>query len=476
MLDGNVALAKLKHTDSHANDASVETVSPMESALRNASDIVITLDPTNLVESVSLNVASQSLGPLDHWQGQQIDDLLTEESRPKLANRLKSLRDGKETVFNNIELNHLDGQDWEFPIRYTIQLLCGAGKSILVGQDLRSTAEVQQQLVRAQLALEKEYEKHRDFETRYRVLRDNLSSAVVFVEASTGSVLDMNALGATMIGGKLDALIGLSINSLLGDPHDRSTLDQLLKVAANNDPEPVHVTARKSGESLRIRPTMFRSAGDMVILCRLESDKQEAPAADDLVCSLNTLYQVGTDAIVFTDSLGSIRHANEGFLALCDVVQVADLAGKQIGDFLLRGSIDQKVLLESTAHTGRLKTFTTKLKSAHGSEIEVEIAATHLNDRPDPYFGFVLRNPARVDSAPDADRGESMQTAKHLVGTAPLKELVAATADVVEKMCIETAIELTNNNRVAAAELLGLSRQSFYVRLRKYGLLKKGED
>jgi DNA-binding NtrC family response regulator len=50
---------------------------------------------------------------------------------------------------------------------------------------------------------------------------------------------------------------------------------------------------------------------------------------------------------------------------------------------------------------------------------------------------------------------------------------VAATTDVVEKMCIETAVELTDNNRVAAAEMLGLSRQSLYVKLRKYGLLSK---
>jgi len=134
-------------------------------------------------------------------------------------------------------------------------------------------------------------------------------------------------------------------------------------------------------------------------------------------------------------------------------------------------------LIESTLQTGRLKTFSTRLKSAHGSEVSVEIAATHLNDRPNPYFGFVIRNPARTEGQPTpVSREESLETAKSLVGTAPLKELVAATADVVEKMCIETAVELTNNNRVAAAELLGLSRQSFYVRLRKYGLLKKGED
>ena len=63
-----------------------------------------------------------------------------------------------------------------------------------------------------------------------------------------------------------------------------------------------------------------------------------------------------------------------------------------------------------------------------------------------------------------------------LVGSATLKDIVAETTDVVEKMCIETAIELTRNNRVAAAEMLGLSRQSLYVKLRKYGLIGKDAD
>ena len=37
-------------------------------------------------------------------------------------------------------------------------------------------------------------------------------------------------------------------------------------------------------------------------------------------------------------------------------------------------------------------------------------------------------------------------------------------------------MRLTDNNRVAAAEMLGLSRQSLYVKLRKYGLIKPSED
>jgi DNA-binding NtrC family response regulator len=37
-------------------------------------------------------------------------------------------------------------------------------------------------------------------------------------------------------------------------------------------------------------------------------------------------------------------------------------------------------------------------------------------------------------------------------------------------MCIEAALELTHNNRASAAEMLGLSRHSLYVKLRRFGI------
>ena len=46
----------------------------------------------------------------------------------------------------------------------------------------------------------------------------------------------------------------------------------------------------------------------------------------------------------------------------------------------------------------------------------------------------------------------------------------------IERLCIETALELTGNNRASAAELLGLSRQSLYVKLRRYGLADDSTD
>ncbi len=57
-----------------------------------------------------------------------------------------------------------------------------------------------------------------------------------------------------------------------------------------------------------------------------------------------------------------------------------------------------------------------------------------------------------------------------LVGRVPMKNLVRETTDLIERLCIQAALELTRENRASAAEMLGLSRQAFYVKLRRYGL------
>jgi DNA-binding NtrC family response regulator len=111
------------------------------------------------------------------------------------------------------------------------------------------------------------------------------------------------------------------------------------------------------------------------------------------------------------------------------------------------------------------------------------MSATHLSG---VGFAFVLRDTSRLEvmretggivpAGPAPISDDAMRNVMDLVGSAPLKDIVSATTDVVEKMCIETAVELTNNNRVAAAEMLGLSRQSLYVKLRKYGLLNKNDS
>ena len=89
-----------------------------------------------------------------------------------------------------------------------------------------------------------------------------------------------------------------------------------------------------------------------------------------------------------------------------------------------------------------------------------------------PCFGFAIRNVGRRLSEARAGRElpRSVEQLTELVGRVALKDLVRETTDVIERLCIEAALELTSDNRASAAEMLGLSRQSLYSKLRRYGL------
>ena len=56
------------------------------------------------------------------------------------------------------------------------------------------------------------------------------------------------------------------------------------------------------------------------------------------------------------------------------------------------------------------------------------------------------------------------------LGQATLKELVAEAVGAVERHCIEAALASTEGNRSAAAKMLGLSRQSLYMKLSRYDI------
>ena len=125
--------------------------------------------------------------------------------------------------------------------------------------------------------------------------------------------------------------------------------------------------------------------------------------------------------------------------------------------------------------SGAVKTYSTHLKSVFGTKIEIEASVSRNKSDANALVAFIVRE---VSASQSRDRASSINSkennkqdeiaAKELVGSATLKEIVTDTTDVIEKICIEAALEITNNNRAAAADLLGLSRQSLYVKLSKF--------
>jgi transcriptional regulator PpsR len=141
--------------------------------------------------------------------------------------------------------------------------------------------------------------------------------------------------------------------------------------------------------------------------------------------------------------------------------------------WLGRPGVDLAVLVSNLRQRGAVKLFATTLRGEFGISTEVEISAVMLAQGEPAVLGFTIRDVGRrlagEGKAPD-NLPRSVNQLTELVGRVPMKEIVGETTDLIEKRCIEAALELTRDNRASAAEILGLSRQSLYVKLRRYGL------
>lgn len=430
-----------------------------------------------IIEGISVNPECPSLGCLDHWIGRDINSFLTIESREKYHERSASMIADPDLVPRTLQLNHVDNATWEFPIRYSMHRVLGRDSFLMIGRDMQPIAEVQQLLVAEQTARDRDQQKIRGGETFYRVVLEASETPLVLVEPESGRIRDLNSAAATLLGSKVETLAGSSFAQALEGQRKSDLMDALRTAATAEELKEVEIVARRSGRDLTAFAQFFRAAGELYLLCRLSTLDDADASGPEVAQSLASLFAAASDAIVLTDSKGVIRDANEAFLMLTDAAQIRDIKNKSLSDFLARGSVDLKLILETTVKKGRLRSYTTQIMSTVGTRANVDISSARLRRRGgDLGFGLIIRDvtprevaEAEIGSSVMSD--EAMQSVMDLVGTASLKTLVSATSDVIEKMCIETAVKLTSNNRAAAAEMLGLSRQSLYVKLRKHNLL-----
>jgi transcriptional regulator PpsR len=175
---------------------------------------------------------------------------------------------------------------------------------------------------------------------------------------------------------------------------------------------------------------------------------------------------------------GLILKANKAFIKLSHAKNEQDLIGTSIQNYLGADTSDFDQMMQSLRGKASTQSCISSINNNRGGIKLVDISAVSVA-QPRACVGMIFR---QVDSRLNKDKTidkklvRSSQELSMLVGKVPLKEILAETTDLIEQLCIKAALDLTNDNRVSASEILGLSRQSLYIKLRKHGLVDPDKD
>lgn len=439
-----------------------------------ATDITLVINADHIVEAVVVNPQSGLTSLASGWEGLAIDSLFAPESWTKLKHRL----DGADATLA-LELNHAGPVPYEFPVRYVLRPWTGTGMMLMLGRDLRPLAEVQQQLVQAHRAIGRDHEAQRELETRYRVLLEENSFPLLIISETTGRIVDLNSSAARLLGAARNDLLNSPIAQEFDGRRRGELLETLVRNGTSEGAGYLDLNVRRTGQRVKISAKMFRAARDRLLLCRVGLSESAQSQESDRSLMMQNLFEKGTDAIIFLDGNGVIKAANEAFLNLTDSHSQSVVIDRAFSDFLSRGAVDLKVLLDNVKRVGHLRQYRTRLNTDYMGEVAVELSGTLFQDKGKQVVAIVARDSVVTDRVVwpvTGTENEGLRNVMRLVGYSTLKEIVDETTEIIEKMCIEAALEMSGNNRAAAAELLSLSRQSLYVKLRKFGILNKEAD
>lgn len=349
--------------------------------------------------------------------------------------------------------------------------LCGnsAEKSIQIAcLDLRSESNLRQQLVNAQRTLEQDYWSNRRLEARYRRMLEMVAEGFIVVDDLSGRVLEANGVATTLLELEEGALVGRIFPVGLDTEGARALVELQREARSTTGVVQGRVTT-DSGEALDAGITCLRQGNETRLLLRLAatSDKTQNEGAAD------TSFQSSPDGILITDSTGVVVAANGAYLEMAGIQDAEQATGRRADRWLGRSIVDLDVLLGNIQPDKPLQLFSSVLRTEFGTRIDIELSAVQVERLGQSSILMFIRDVGRridAEQTTEVHLPRSIEQITGRVGRVPLKQLVRESTDVIEALCIEAALKLTQDNRAAAAELLGLSRQSLYTKLRRFDI------
>ncbi len=450
-----------------------------------ATDIVLVLDPAGTIVDLACRGDAPSSLQLSAWLGQPWVDTVASESRPKIEQLMGQVKapaaqTGAPEVMRWRHVNHTlpDGSEW--PVSYTLVAVerdtveHGEGPwRLAFGHDLRNQITLQQRLVTAQLSMERDYWRLRQVETRYRLLFQMASEPVLILAGAMDRLAEANPAAYELFGERMRAP-SWSLADGLDEPSANALREMIERLRVSGRADPCSVRLRDGTEDMLVAASQFRQDNQQHFLLRFTRPLDSmAPA---LAAGRQQLLQVidgAPDAVVVTDLDGRILSANRSFLDLGQLGTEEQARGEMLDKWLGRTGVDMRVLITNLRQHGTVRLFGTQMRGEFGSTTDVELSAVAVHNGVQRCLGFTIRDVGRrlgLDGRGGKELPRSASQLTELVGRLPLRDIVRETTDLIEQLCIEAALDLTGDNRASAAEMLGLSRQSLYIKLRRFGI------
>ncbi len=425
-----------------------------------ASDIALVLDDNGIIRNVAQGNSGGSthLTPVAHaWIGKSWADTVASEARGKVEQLLKEVT--ATGLGRRREINHATEAGGNVAMAYTAIRLGQNGPLLAVGRDLGAVVAIQERFLEAQQELERGYWRIRQAESRYRLLFQVATDAVMVVDAQTFEILEANQAASD--------LFEMSLEQILGRPaafgferHSRANIDELL-TASRTSKQPAEIRARMRGKitTTSVAATPFRADGAMRLLVRVRTMDMPGAGAE-LSTTLARLVDSASDGVVVTDSSGRVMVANPAFLKLVKMNTEAAAKGRPLMDWIGMSDDQFATLLGQVRGQGIARRLSTRLL-AHDAQItQVEISAALLTEGDQECIGFTIHVAPMLAVMPpqtNLNLQEAVEQLSLRIGSAPLPELLRLAGSLLERHFVQVALNRSGDDPVAAAGLLGVS-------------------
>lgn len=440
------------------------------SLLAAVGDVTFILSADGRILDLAVSDGDLANYGFDEWIGMPWIDTVTIESRPKIEEMVRTATTPA-AASRWRQVNH-PAPGGDLPVRYLILALGAGDRLIAIGRDMRGAAAMQQRLLQTQQALERDYIRLRQAETRYRMLFDMASEPVLIVDAATRRIREANPAAHRLLDRTEGTLAGNNVGVVVADSARDDFVAYLGAAEAIDDVAPATLKLAGDRGDAEIHARLFRQARTALLIVRVTpADATAAGHQHDAM--IGEVIERMPDAFVLINRDLNVVTANAAFLELAELASVDRVVGARLGTWLGRPGIDLELIVGQLREHGSVRNVATILRAASGEQEEIEVSGVVASSGAGECYGFTIRDVGRrLRDAPAVVRDipRSVEQLTDLVGRMSLKDIVRESTDLVERLCIEAALAFTSDNRASAAEILGVSRQSLYSKLHRHGL------